>query len=368
MVRPLPRPIRLGELIERFGGDLVGGSADTPIARIAPLATAVAGDLSFLSAARHRAEAAATGASAALVSAPLADALPAHVARVVVDDPYARFARVARWYEEELCAAQGEVEPAVAPSARIHPDARLGAGARIGPHAVVEAGARIGEDARIGAGCFVGRDASIGAGTRLHPNVTVYHECVLGARCVVHAGTVIGSDGFGFAREPQGWAKIPQLGAVRIGDDVEIGSNCSIDRGALEDTVIGDGCKLDNLVQVGHNVRIGEHTAIAGCVGIAGSAVIGRRCMLGGAAGVAGHLEICDDVVIGAATNVIRSIRRPGFYTGMFPLMPNADWERSAAVVKQLPALRERLRRLEGRAADRGPAPDASDPKDEDRP
>jgi UDP-3-O-[3-hydroxymyristoyl] glucosamine N-acyltransferase len=175
----------------------------------------------------------------------------------------------------------------------------------------------------------------------------VLEDCSIGARGIVHSGTVIGSDGFGFAREDGRWSKIPQLGAVVIGDDVEIGANCTIDRGALDDTVIGDGCKLDNLIQIAHNVRIGEHTALAGCVGVAGSAVIGARCMIGGSAGILGHLEICDDVVISAMSLVTRSIDRPGFYSGVFPLMPNADWERSAATLRQLPALRARLRALE---------------------
>jgi UDP-3-O-[3-hydroxymyristoyl] glucosamine N-acyltransferase len=183
----------------------------------------------------------------------------------------------------------------------------------------------------------------------LHPRVTLYPGVTLGARAIVHAGTVIGADGFGFAPSAQGWVKIAQLGSVRIGDDVEIGANCSIDRGALDDTVIGSGCKLDNQVQVGHNVRIGAGTAIAGCVGIAGSAVIGERCMIGGGVGVAGHITLCDGAVIGGMTLVERSIDEPGFYTGAWPVQTHAQWERTAATLKQLPQLRQRLRALASR-------------------
>lgn len=345
MARPLPRDLSLGELIERFGGELAVGSPSVAVRRLASLSAAGPGDLSFFSAARHKPEAAATGASAVIVSPALADALPGPTARILVADPYAHFAAVARWFAQML-----EPPPParlVHPTASIDPSVQLAPGASVGAHAVIEAGAELGEGCAIGAGACVGRDARIGAGTRLHPGVTVYHDCVVGARCIVHSGTVIGSDGFGFAREDGRWAKIPQLGAVVIGDDVEIGSNCSIDRGALEDTVIGDGCKLDNQIQIGHNVRIGEHSALAGCVGVAGSAVIGRRCRIGGGAGILGHLEICDDVTVSAMSLVTRTIRQPGFYTGVFPLMDNDDWERAAAVLRRLPELRTRVRRLE---------------------
>ncbi|MEZ5604308.1 MAG: UDP-3-O-(3-hydroxymyristoyl)glucosamine N-acyltransferase [Burkholderiaceae bacterium] len=186
----------------------------------------------------------------------------------------------------------------------------------------------------------------VGAGSRPHPRVTVEHDCVLGTTPCLRRHRDRRRR-LRLRRRPQGWEKIPQLGAVVIGDAVEIGANCTIDRGALEDTVIGNGCKLDNLIQVAHNVRIGEHTAIAGCVGIAGSAVLGKRCRIGGGAGILGHLEICDDVTISAMSLVTRSIRQPGFYSGVFPLMDNADWERSAALLRQLPQWRMRLRRLE---------------------
>jgi len=200
----------------------------------------------------------------------------------------------------------------------------------------------------IGPLCVVERGAHIGAHTWLKSRVTVGEDCHIGARCIVHAGAVIGADGFGFAPEKGAWVKIEQLGAVRIGDDVEIGANTCIDRGALGDTVIEDGVKLDNLVQVGHNVHIGRHSAMAGCVGIAGSARIGAHCSVGGGGIVLGHLTLADHVHVSAATTVTRSIHQPGLYTGMFPIDDNARWEKNAATVKQLHSLRERIKALEG--------------------
>ena len=214
-------------------------------------------------------------------------------------------------------------------SAVIHPTAIVHPSAHIGPLCVIEQGARIGAD------------------TVLKSRVTVGEDCVLGQRCIVHAGVVIGADGFGFAPHGEGWEKIEQLGAVKIGDDVEIGANTCIDRGALGDTVIEDGVKLDNLIQIGHNVRVGKHTAMAGCVGVAGSAIIGARCTIGGGAIVLGHLSLADQVHISAATVVTRSIRKAGNYTGMFPIDDNASWEKNAASLKQLHGLRERIRVIE---------------------
>ena len=211
----------------------------------------------------------------------------------------------------------------------------------IDPEAVVA------PDARIGAHCVVERGARIGAGTVLKARVFVGEDCVVGARCILHAGVLIGADGFGFAPHQGAWEKIEQLGAVRIGDDVEIGANTCIDRGALADTVIEDGVKLDNLIQVGHNCRIGRHTAIAGCVGIAGSAIIGAHCTIGGAAMILGHLTIADRVNISSGSFVSRSILKPGLYTGIFPIDDNASWEKNAATLKQLHTLRERLKALE---------------------
>jgi UDP-3-O-[3-hydroxymyristoyl] glucosamine N-acyltransferase len=191
-------------------------------------------------------------------------------------------------------------------------------------------------------------NASIGADTRLVANVTICEDARLGQRCVVHPGAVIGADGFGHAPDTDGYVKVPQLGAVDIGDDVDIGCNTTIDRGAIGDTVIGNGVKIDNLVQVGHNVRIGEHTVIAACSGISGSAVIGRRCMLGGMVGVVGHLEICDDVAVTGRTMVSSSIRRPGVYSSGLPADEAPRFRRNAARFRTLDELARRVRRLEG--------------------
>ena len=346
MQRPLPAPVTVGEVAARVAGSVEGDPA-RPIARLAALESADAAALSFLAGRRHAKAAAASAAGAMLVAPALAASVPAGAARIVVADPYVAYARVSQWFESLLAGAPPPA--AVHPAAHVDPAARLGAGVSVGPGAVIDAGARVGDGCRIGAGCAIGERASLGPGSVLHPNVVVYADVSIGARAVVHSGTVIGSDGFGFAPSPEGFVKIAQLGTVRIGDDVEIGANCAIDRGALDDTVIGDGVKIDNLVQVGHNVRIGAHTVIAGCVGIAGSAVIGARCMIGGGVGVAGHLEICDGAVIGGFSLVERTVDEPGFYTGAWPLQGHAQWERTAATLKQLPQLRQRLRTLESR-------------------
>ncbi len=343
MRRPLPRGISVSDLAARFGGDVAGDGA-LVVDRLATLESAGPRSLSLLTGPSHRDAASRTRAGAVIAPPALAAVLPPSTTRLLTAAPYALYARIAQWFAAETAvpAATG-----IDASASVAGDAAIDAGASIGARCVVDAGAVIGEGASIGAGCYVGRNAVIGAFSRLYANVTVGDDCTIGARVIVHSGTVIGSDGFGFASSDDGWLKIPQFGAVVIGDDVEIGSNCSIDRGALDDTVIESGCKLDNLIQVAHNVRIGAGTAIAGCVGIAGSAVIGRNCMIGGAAAILGHLRICDGVTISAMSLVSRSISTPGFYTGVFPLMTNADWERAAATLRQLPQLRQRLRALE---------------------
>jgi UDP-3-O-[3-hydroxymyristoyl] glucosamine N-acyltransferase len=357
-------PFTAGDVLAQVGGRLEPAQADLPLTRMAPLGSAQPGELSFFAAARHRRDAQITRASLVIVSELLAPALPQACARLIVGDPYACYAAISRWLESQ--AGTNAASPGVHPSAVIAPDAQVHPTASIGAGCVLESGSSVGAGSQLGAHVVIGAGSRIGDNTVLHPRVVVYHDCSVGDRCVVHAGTVIGSDGFGFARQGAAWSKIAQLGRALVGDDVEIGANCTIDRGAIDDTVIGNGCKLDNLIQVGHNVQIGEHTAIAGCVGIAGSAVIGSRCMIGGGAGILGHLSVCDDAVISAMSLVTRSINRPGLHTGVFPLMPNADWERAAVALKQLPALRTRVRQLEQRFTDRSNAspsalPSASD-------
>ena len=336
---------RLGELVERFGGEL-DGDPGIEVTAIAPLDRAGATDISFLANARLRALAAHSNA-AALILSPADEAAVAgnyRGARIVTANPHACFARVAHYL---VALAAPAPVPGIHPSAVIHPGAEVAAGARIGPHVTIEEGALIKAGAIIDAGCYIGRGAVVGEGTHLFANVTFHARCIIGARGIVHSGAVIGGDGFGFAVEDGVYIKIPQIGRVVIGDDVDIGSNTTVDRGALDDTVIEDGVKLDNQIQIGHNCRIGAHTAMAGCVGVAGSAVIGRHCTFGGAAMVNGHIEIADHVDITAGTLVAHSIREPGRYTGYYPITRNADWERNAALLRNLPTLREKIRALE---------------------
>lgn len=335
----------LGAIVDALGGELVG-DAGFSVRRLAPLATALPDELSFVAQPRYASQIQTTAAGALIVPAALRDAAASRGACIVAEDPYLYFARLTQWWR---AAHEPVEEPRVDPSASIHPTAHIGDRVSIGPFAVVGPGARVGAGARIGPHCVLGRDASVGEGTLLYSRVSIGDRCVVGQRCILHPGVVIGADGFGFAPHQGEWVKIEQLGAVRIGDDVEIGANTCIDRGALDDTVIGNGVKLDNLIQIGHNVRIGDHTAMAGCVGVAGTATIGAHCSVGGGAIVLGHLTLADRVNISAATVVTRSIHQPGLYTGMFPIDDNAAWEKNAASLKQLGRLRERLRALEQR-------------------
>ena len=336
---------RLGELVERFGGRLVG-DPDLRVDGIAPLDRAGSSELSFLGNSKLRSQAAQSRA-AALILAPADDeavALGYSGARIVADNPYAHFARTA-----QLLLAQREAAPApgIHPSAVVHPGARVDPTAHIGPHATIEADAVVMAGAVIEAACYIGREAAVGEGTHFFPKVTFHARCVIGARGIVHSGAVIGGDGFGFAQDEGRYIKMPQTGRVVLGDDVDIGSNTTIDRGAMDDTVIGDGVKLDNQIQIGHNCRIGAHTAMAGCVGMAGSTRVGQHCTFGGAAMINGHIEIADHVHITAGTLVAASITEPGRYTGYYPIAPNAEWERNAAILRKLSSYRERIRALE---------------------
>jgi UDP-3-O-[3-hydroxymyristoyl] glucosamine N-acyltransferase len=336
---------RLGDLVERFGGQLVG-DPDLEVQGIAPLDNAGASHISFLSNSKLRALAAQSGA-AALIVAPLDDATVAATyegARIVTTNPYAYFARAAQYFADLEAIP---FAPGVHASAVVHESAQVDASAHIGPNVTVEAGAVIGPDVVIEAGCFIGRDAEIGEATHFFANVTFQARCSIGKRGILHSGAVIGTDGFGFARENGLYIKIPQTGRVLLGDDVDIGANTTVDRGALTDTVIEDGVKLDNQIQIGHNCHIGANTAMAGCVGVAGSAKIGKNCTFGGAAMVLGHLEIADNVHISSGTMVSRSVLEPGQYTGFYPMAKNAEWEKSAAIVRNLSAMREKMRTLE---------------------
>jgi UDP-3-O-[3-hydroxymyristoyl] glucosamine N-acyltransferase len=332
-------------LVERLGGQLAG-DPNLEVTGIAPLADAGVSHISFLSNSKFRGQAAASKAAALILSA-ADDAIVAPQypgARIVVPNPYVYFARAAQFFAalDEVPAA-----PGVDPSASVAPGAHIAASAHIGPHVTIQEGAVIGENCVIDAGCFIGREAVIGDGTHFFANVTFHARCQIGQRGIIHSGAVIGTDGFGFANEGGVYIKIPQTGRVMIGDDVDIGANTTIDRGALADTIIEDGVKLDNQIQIGHNCHIGAHTAMAGCVGVAGSAIIGKYCTFGGAAMVLGHLTIADRVHVSSGSMVSRSILEPGQYTGFYPLAKNADWEKSAAIVRNLSALRDKVRSLE---------------------
>ena len=339
----MPTPVRLADVVAALGGEL-HGNPDQPISRLAPLESADAESLSFLANPRYAAKLAETAAACVIVAPAQQDAAVARGAAIITPDPYLYFARLTQWW-----AARRRRVPTVGvhPNAVVEPGAVIDASASIGAMAYIGAGARIGAGVVIGTHGHIGADAVVGQGTRLAAHVTLGEACVIGARGIVHSGVVIGADGFGFAPHQGAWVKIEQLGAVRIGDDVEIGANTCIDRGALDDTVLDDGVKLDNLIQVGHNVRIGAHSAMAGCVGIAGSAKIGRHCTAGGGAIILGHLELVDHVHITAATVVTRSILKPGQYSGLFPFDENASWEKNAATLRQLHTLRDRIRALE---------------------
>jgi UDP-3-O-[3-hydroxymyristoyl] glucosamine N-acyltransferase len=335
--------VALSEITERLGGELIGDGR-LRIDAIAPLESATPSTIAFLSNPQYQKQLASSRAGCVIVAPAFRDAAAARGAAIVTPDPYLYLARLTQWWVERSRPVEAS---SVHATAIVDAAAEVAADASIGPGAVVEAGASIGAGAVVGAHGYIGRDCRVGPATRLGPRVTLLHGTTIGARGIVHPGAVLGSDGFGFAPDAGRWVKIEQLGRVRIGDDVEIGANTCIDRGALGDTEIGDGVKIDNLVMIGHNVRIGAHTAIAGNVGIAGSATIGAHCMLGGGAGINGHVTLADHVIISGATQVSRSIAKAGFYSGSFPFDDNASWEKNAAVVRNLHTLRDRVRALE---------------------
>ncbi len=339
-------PLTLAQIAARLGGRVVG-DAEVLISQVGSLEGAGAGQIAFLANPKYRASLATTRA-AAVVLAPAAEAF-SRLPRIVSDNPYAYFARLS-----QLFNPVGIPQPGIDATARVSSSATVPPSTRVEAGAVVGDGARLGERVSIGAGCHVGANVAIGDDSRLYPSVVVYAGCRIGARAVIHSGVVIGADGFGIAEDAGVWVKVPQIGAVVVGDDVEIGANTTIDRGTIDDTVIEDGVKLDNQIQIGHNVRVGAHTAMAGFSGVAGSADIGRHCTIGAAAIILGHLTIVDHVHISAATVISRSIRRPGTYSGMFPFDEHASWARNTALVRHLAELAERIRVLEKHIAGKG--------------
>ncbi|WP_033576036.1 UDP-3-O-(3-hydroxymyristoyl)glucosamine N-acyltransferase [Dickeya chrysanthemi] len=337
--------IRLDALAQQLDAQL-HGDGDIVITAVASMHSAQAGQITFLSDSRYREQLSSTQASAVVLTE--ADLPFCNIAALVVKNPYLAYARMAQLMDTTPAPAQG-----IAPSAVIAPDARLGDGVSVGANAVIESGVELGDGAVIGAGCFIGKNARIGAGTRLWANVTIYHNVVLGEKCLIQSGAIIGSDGFGYANDRGNWIKIPQLGTVIIGDRVEIGASTTIDRGALDDTIIGSGVIIDNQCQIAHNVVIGDNTAVAGGVIMAGSLKIGRYCMIGGASVINGHMEICDKVTVTGMGMVMRPITEPGVYSSGIPLQPNKVWRKTAALVMNIDEMSKRLKAVERKLEDR---------------
>ncbi|MGB5337662.1 MAG: UDP-3-O-(3-hydroxymyristoyl)glucosamine N-acyltransferase [Gammaproteobacteria bacterium] len=338
--------LALGELARQAGGELVNGDPDRQIISVATLQNAGPGDISFLANPGYRKYLAGTRAAAVILSPDDMAACPA--AAITSVNPYATYARAAALIHPPRPDRQG-----IHSAASISKDSTVDPTAWVGPHCVVEEGVIIGAGVQLDGGCFIGAGTVIGAHSRLQANVVVCHDVSIGERVRIYPGAVIGSDGFGLANEDGQWLNVPQLGSVRIGNDVEIGANTTIDRGALEDTVLEDDVRLDNQIQVAHNVHIGAHTAIAGCVGISGSARIGRYCMIGGGAGIVGHLEITDHVVVTGMTMVTRSITEPGTYSSGVPAQDNASWNKNYARFRQLDRLARKVQQLERLLADK---------------
>ncbi len=329
----------LRDIAEELGAQ-VHGDENCRIERVATLADAEPGGISFLANRRYRSQLLSTRASAVILEAEFLSSCP--VAALVVSNPYLGYARVAA-----LLAPEQPVSVGIHPTAYVSDKATVDASACIGPQAVVEDQASVGARSHVGPGCVIDRGATVGEDCILKANVTICHDVRIGDRAILHPGVVIGADGFGFANDAGVWVKVPQLGAVVIAGDVEIGANTTIDRGALANTIIEEGVKLDNLIQIGHNVRIGAHTAIAAGVAIGGSATIGKRCTIGGAASVAGHLEIADDVHLTATSAVSKSISEPGLYSSGMPIQDNRTWRRNVVRMRQLDEMAKRLRELE---------------------
>lgn len=333
------RTYTAGQIADRLGLEL-RGDGDVRLTGVASLAAAGPGQLSFLANPRYRGELATTAAGAVIVTGSEAGNRKGTV--LIARDPYVAYAKAAALFEVREAA-----DPGIHPSAVVDPSAQVDPGAHVGPLSTIGPRTKVARGAVIGPGCTIGEDCEIGEGTELVARVSLVRRVRIGARTVVHPGAVLGADGFGLAMEDGQWIKVPQLGGVRIGDDCEIGANTTIDRGAIDDTVLEDNVRLDNLIQIAHNVHVGAHTAMAGCVGIAGSTRIGRYCMLAGQVGVAGHLEICDRVTVMAKSMVSHSITEPGEYASGIPATPARDWRRNAVRIRQLDTLARRISALE---------------------
>ena len=336
--------VTLGQLATLLGAEL-HGDASIEVSRVANLETAGSGEISFLSDSKYQSFLAQTAASAVLVKA--ADLSVCQTNALVVKDPYVGFARVAQLLDS---TPQPAVD--IHPTAVIAADVQLGQNVAIGPHAVIESGVVLGDDVAIGPGCFVGKNSRLGKGSRLWANVTIYHNVEIGDACLIQSGTVIGADGFGYANERGEWIKIPQVGKVILGNRVEIGASTTIDRGAIDDTIIADNVIIDNQCQIAHNVEVGYGTAIAGGTVIAGSTKIGKYCIIGGAAVINGHIQVCDQATITGMAMVMRSITEPGIYSSGVPAQSNKEWRKMAARVLHIDEMHKRLNQLEKRIED----------------
>lgn len=332
-------PISLGELATEFGCELIG-DPDTIVSYLAALQNAESGSLTFLSGASFLKYLSATQAAAVILRAQDVDQCP--VAALICDDPYATYARMAA----VICPPPA-FTPGVHASAVVASTATVAANAHLAANVVVGEGTTIGENTYVGPGSVIGPDCSIGNDCRLIANVTLVKQVVIGARGIFHPGVVIGADGFGNASTAEGWVKVPQIGGVRIGNDVEIGANSTIDCGSIDDTVIGDGVRIDNLCMVGHNVHLGAHTAMAATAAIAGSAKIGERCIFAGASGTVGHIEVCDDVTVAALSFLSKDVTEPGNYAASFPAVAAKSWRKQLARFRRLGQLNERVKKLE---------------------
>ena len=328
---------RLDEIVARLGGRLEGDGS-VLVTQVGTLASAGAGQIAFLANPKYRKQLQTTGAAAVIV--PPQFVADTNLPCIIHNNAYAYYAKVAAMLNPVTIRL-----PGVHSSAVVH--SQLHSSVSIGENVVIGKDVQFGENVTLYPGCVIGDRVSLGEGTCIYPNVVIYSDCVVGKRAVIQAGAVIGGDGFGFAKEGDNWIKIPQIGRVIIGDDVEVGANTSIDRGALDDTVIGNGVKIDNQIQIAHNVTIGENSALAGCVGIAGSTRIGRRCTVGGAGMIIGHLEIADDVHVSAGSMVTKNLLNPGQYTSIFPIETHAAWLKNAAQIKRLAKLADRVAELE---------------------
>ncbi len=329
----------LQQLAQQIGAEVVGDGSLT-ITTVATLASAKPGQIAFLANEKYRSQVERSNASAIIVAPNVA--VPEHMAALRVNNPYAAFARVAQLLDTTPSPAQG-----IDASVRMGANVSLGQNVHIGANTFIADNVVLGDNVVIGVGCYLGEGVQIGSGTRLWQHVVVYHRCIIGHDCLVHSGTVIGADGFGWANEGGKWIKIPQLGRVVIGDRVDIGASTTIDRGALDDTIISNGVIIDNQCQIAHNVFIDEDTAIAGCTVLAGSCRIGKRCLIGGASAINGHISVCDDVQISGFSMVIKEITEPGAYASGIPAAPQREWRRNGARYRQLDELFQRVKQLE---------------------